>query len=144
MHRPGLALMRLTLRNCDESLSSDVRWADRAREEHDSVLQVPFDQGSSCSTSDLVVQSLAVTDAKAVLERVCAVPFIGVRRRATGTSGRRPNVVQRSIRCGPDSGPAVHIADCPRPFHRVLRHRPRTTMTGAGDECTIAEATEPS
>jgi hypothetical protein len=108
-----------------------------AREEHDSVTQVPFDQGSSC-TSDLVVQTLAVTDAKAVLERVGtrapggadvdahgrgharlmlsgeapAPPdrngtnvFIDVRRRATGTSGRRPNVVQRTIRCGPGRRP---------------------------------------
>ncbi|RPI08465.1 MAG: arginine deiminase, partial [Actinobacteria bacterium] len=59
VHRPGLELTRLTPNNVDELLFDDVRWAQRAREEHDAFAQKLRDKGVKVHLfADLLAQAL--------------------------------------------------------------------------------------
>ncbi len=40
LHRPSLALTRLTPSNCDHYLFDDVLWLEKATEEHDTFSQL--------------------------------------------------------------------------------------------------------
>ena len=45
VHRPGLALSRLTPSNCDELLFDDVIWVKQARVEHNAFVDVMHHRG---------------------------------------------------------------------------------------------------
>lgn len=73
LHRPGLELSRLTSDNCCELLFDDVRWAERAREEHDAFAQTLPDRGVTVHLFDvLLAETLEIEAARAfVLDRTC-------------------------------------------------------------------------
>ncbi|MEU3465584.1 arginine deiminase [Streptomyces sp. NPDC006733] len=79
VHRPGLELNRLTPGNCDELLFDDVLWADKAREEHDTFVQVLRDRGTTVHHFDrLLAQTLERPEARAfVLDRICTPELVG-------------------------------------------------------------------
>ena len=79
VHRPGLELSRLTPDNCDELLFDDVLWAAKAREEHDSFVQVLRDRGVEVHYFDtLLAQTLEIPQARDfVLDRICTPEQVG-------------------------------------------------------------------
>lgn len=65
LHKPELALKRLTPSNKDELLFDDVLWVQRALEEHEAFQQVIRDRGIKVHMlSDLLVETLAIPEAK--------------------------------------------------------------------------------
>src|ERR1700730_9329160 len=65
LHKPELALKRLTPSNKDELLFDDVLWVQRALEEHEACQQVIRDRGIKVHMlSDLLVETLAIPEAK--------------------------------------------------------------------------------
>ncbi|NEA70494.1 arginine deiminase [Streptomyces sp. SID13588] len=79
VHRPGLELNRLTPGNCDELLFDDVLWAAKAREEHDTFVQVLRDRGTTVHHFDqLLARTLERPEARAfVLDRICTPELVG-------------------------------------------------------------------
>jgi arginine deiminase len=65
LHKPELALKRLTPSNKDELLFDDVLWVQRALEEHEAFQQVIRDRGIKVHMlSDLLVETLGIPEAK--------------------------------------------------------------------------------
>jgi arginine deiminase len=73
VHRPGLELERLTPATTADLLFDDVMWPERAREEHDGLVQVLRDRGIVVHLfQDLLAEALAVPDGREfALDRVC-------------------------------------------------------------------------
>jgi arginine deiminase len=65
LHKPELALKRLTPSNKDELLFDDVLWVQRALEEHEAFQQVIRDRGIKVHMlSDLLVETLGIPEAR--------------------------------------------------------------------------------
>ncbi len=79
VHRPGLELSRLTPSNCEELLFDDVLWAAKAREEHDTFVQLLRDHDVTVHHFDvLLAQTLERPDARAfVLDRLFTAELVG-------------------------------------------------------------------
>ena len=80
VHRPDLALRRLTPENCKQFLFDDVLWVKKARQEHDAFVDVLRDRGATVLE---IVQLLAevVTDEQSrewVLDRRLGVGGVGL------------------------------------------------------------------
>ncbi|MFI6388216.1 arginine deiminase [Nonomuraea sp. NPDC050547] len=79
LHKPELALKRLTPSNKDEFLFDDVLWVQRALEEHEEWQQVLRDRGITVyMLADLLRETLDIPEArKHVLEHVVDERWIG-------------------------------------------------------------------
>ncbi|MEY9857776.1 arginine deiminase [Catenulispora sp. GAS73] len=79
VHRPGLELSRLTPDNCESLLFDDVLWAAKAREEHDTFVQVLRGHGVTVHHFDtLLAETLEIPEARDfVLNRVCTPEQVG-------------------------------------------------------------------
>jgi len=79
VHRPGLELSRLTPGNREALLFDDVLWVAKARQEHDTFVQVLRDRGVEIHHfHTLLAETLAIPEARAfVLDRVCTPEQVG-------------------------------------------------------------------
>src|SRR6059058_3371600 len=65
VHRPDLAHERLSPTNCHELLFDDVIWVRRARQEHDSFVDLMRERGTEVLLfHDLLVRTLDEADAR--------------------------------------------------------------------------------
>ena len=80
VHRPDLALRRLTPANCHELLFDDVLWVRRAGEEHDGFVRIMRERGVEVlQFGELLAQTLASAKAKTwLLDRRIAPEKVGV------------------------------------------------------------------
>lgn len=80
VHRPDLALRRLTPANCHELLFDDVLWVRRAGEEHDGFVRIMRERGVEVlQFGELLAQTLSSVAAKAwLLDRRIAPEKVGV------------------------------------------------------------------
>ena len=68
VHRPDLALQRLTPANCHELLFDDVLWVRKAQEEHDGFVAILRSRGTEVLLfNELLAETLALPEAKAWL-----------------------------------------------------------------------------
>ena len=68
VHRPDLALRRLTPANCHELLFDDVLWVRKAQEEHDGFVAILRSRGTEVLLfNELLAETLALPEAKAWL-----------------------------------------------------------------------------
>lgn len=65
LHRPNLSLKRLTPSNCQELLFDDVLSVERAGEEHDICKQLREQGVEVLLLTDLLTQTLDISEAKA-------------------------------------------------------------------------------
>lgn len=79
LHKPELALKRLTPTNKDEFLFDDVLWVQRALEEHEAWQQVLRDRGITVyMLADLLRETLDIPEArKHILDRVVDERWLG-------------------------------------------------------------------
>ncbi|HXA61803.1 MAG TPA: arginine deiminase [Streptosporangiaceae bacterium] len=79
LHKPELALKRLTPSNKDELLFDDVLWVQRALEEHEAFQQVIRDRGIKVHMlSDLLVKTLGIPEAsKHILDSIIDERWLG-------------------------------------------------------------------
>lgn len=79
LHKPELALKRLTPSNKDELLFDDVLWVHRALEEHEAFQQVIRDHGIKVHMlSDLLVETLGIPEArKHILDSIIGERWFG-------------------------------------------------------------------
>jgi arginine deiminase len=79
VHRPGLELSRLTPSNCEELLFDDVLWAAKAREEHDTFVQLLRGRDVTVHHFDvLLAETLESLEARAfVLDRLFTAELVG-------------------------------------------------------------------
>ncbi len=79
VHRPGLELSRLTPSNCEALLFDDVLWATKAREEHDTFVQLLRDREVTVHHFEvLLTETLESLEARAfVLDRLFTAELVG-------------------------------------------------------------------